>query len=120
MQDQNNLLPIDSDVKQYLDKRLVMFDTQIADVFKELKISSFLKSCNIQKRTGHSVDRIMYDLFMVPFLLIYNVFLFVQTQFEQAESEKNRFYRFLGNANYNWRLFLIKRSKPKREKNYFL
>ena len=106
MQDHNNLLPIDSDVKQYLDKKLVMFDTHIADVFKELKIASLLKSCNIKKRTGHSVDRIMYDLFMVPFLLISNVFLFVQTQFEQAESEKNRFYRFLGNANYNWRLFL--------------
>ena len=35
-----------------------------------------------------------------------NVFLFVQSQFEQASAEKNRFYRFLGNANYNWRLFL--------------
>jgi len=106
MQEQNNLLPIDSDVKQYLDKKTYMFDTQIADVFKELKVSSLVKSCNIKKRTGHSVDRIMYDLFMVPFLLISNVFLFVQTQFEQAESEKNRYYRFLGNANYNWRLFL--------------
>ena len=106
MEDHDNLLPIDSDVKQYLDKKLVMFDTQIADVFNQLKIFSFLKPCNIKKRTGHSVDRIIYDLFMVPFLLITNVFLFVQTQFEQAESEKNRFYRFLENANYNWRLFL--------------
>jgi hypothetical protein len=30
MQDHNNLLPIDSDVKQYLDKKLFMFDTHIS------------------------------------------------------------------------------------------
>jgi hypothetical protein len=47
-----------------------------------------------------------FDLFMLPFLLMSNVFLFVQSQFEQASAEKNRFYRFLGNAKYNWRLFL--------------
>ena len=106
MQEHNNLLPIDSDVKQYLDKELSMFDTHIADMFKELKLSSLLKSCNIKKRTGHSVDKIIFDLFMIPFLLMSNVFLFVQSQYEEASAEKNRFYRFLGNANYNWRLFL--------------
>ena len=106
MQEHNNLLPIDSDVKQYLDKELSMFDTHIADMFKELKLSSFLKSCDIKKRTGHSVDKIIFDLFMIPFLLMSNVFLFVQSQYEEASAEKNRFYRFLGNANYNWRLFL--------------
>lgn len=37
MQYQDNLLPIESDVKQYLDKELIMFDTHIADMFKELK-----------------------------------------------------------------------------------
>lgn len=30
MQDQDNLLPIESDVKQYLDKELSMFDTHLA------------------------------------------------------------------------------------------
>ena len=126
MQEQNNLLPIDSDVKQYLDKELSMFDTHIADLFKELKLSSLLKSCKIKKRAGHSVDKIIFDLFMVPFLLMSNVFLFVQTQYEQASAEKNRFYRFLGNANYNWRLFLscisfqiYKKIKPKIGKELF-
>lgn len=116
MQYQDNLLPIESDVKQYLDKELIMFDTHIADMFKELKISSLLKSCNIKKRTGHSVDRIIYDLFMLPFLFISNVFLFVQSQYEQADAEKNRFYRFLENANYNWRPFLSSLSFQIHEK----
>ncbi len=126
MQDHDNLLPIESDVKQYLDKELSMFDTHIADVFKELKLASLLKSCSINKRTGHSVDRIIFDLFMVPFLLMSTVFLFVQSQYEQASAEKNRFYRFLGNANYNWRLFLFyisyeihKKIKPEMGKESF-
>ena len=55
MQDHNNLLPIDSDVKQYLDKKTYMFDTQIADVFKELKfeIVSYQKTHRALRRSDY-------------------------------------------------------------------
>lgn len=53
---------------------------------------------------------------MLPFLFISNVFLFVQSQYEQADAEKNRFYRFLENANYNWRPFLSSLSFQIHEK----
>ena len=87
-------------------KELFMFDSTIVKVFKELKINSLLRKANIQKRCGISVDKIVYDLFHVPFLMLTTVFLFVRNQFEEAVS-KNVFYRFLENANYNWHLFVL-------------
>jgi DDE superfamily endonuclease len=83
-----------------------MFDSTIAKVFKELKMHSLLNRSNIQKRCGVSVDKVVYDLFHVPFLMFTTVFLFVRNQFEEAVS-KNVFYRFLENANYNWHLFSL-------------
>lgn len=53
---------------------------------------------------------------MLPFLFMSNVFLFVQSQYEQADAEKNRFYRFLENANNNWRPFLSNLSFQIHEK----
>ena len=46
-------------------------------------------------------------MFLVPFLMFSNVFFFVRAQYEEAASNKNRFYRFLENANYNWRQFQL-------------
>jgi len=83
-----------------------MFDSTIAKVFKELKINNLLHTANIQKRCGISVDKVVYDLFHIPFLMFTTVFLFVRNQFEEAVS-KNVFYRFLENANYNWHLFSL-------------
>ena len=94
MQVQDNLLPIESDVKQYLDKELSMFDTHIADIFKELKLASLLKSCSIKKRTGHSVDRIIFDLFIVPFLLMSNVFYLFNPNMSKLLWRKTAFTDF--------------------------
>ena len=90
----------------YMKKELFMFDSTIAEVFKELKINSLLSKANIQKRCGIPVNKVVYDLFHVPFLMLATVFLFVRNQFEEAVS-KNVFYRFLENANYNWHLFTL-------------
>lgn len=99
-----NHIPVESDVNIYMKKEQFMFDSTIAEVFKELKIHSLLNKANIQKRCGISVDKIVYDLFHVPFLMLTTVYIFVRNQFEEAVS-KNVFYRFLENANYNWHLF---------------
>ncbi len=101
-----NFIPIESDVNIYMKKELFMFDSTIAEVFKELKINSLLSKANIQKRCGIPVNKVVYDLFHVPFLMLATVFLFVRNQFEEAVS-KNVFYRFLENANYNWHLFTL-------------
>ena len=39
------------------------------------------------------------------------VFLFVRSQFEKASSQKNKYYRLLENANYNWRSFVMRLSR---------
>jgi len=101
-----SFIPIESDVNIYMKKELFMFDTTIAEVFKELKINSLLGKANIQKRSGVSVDKVLYDLFHIPFLMLTTVFIFVRNQFEEAVS-KNVFYRFLENANYNWHIFTL-------------
>ena len=101
MRAKSNLIPVESDVNQFLSKEQSMLDTQIADVFKEFKIGSHLKACHIRKRTGHAVDRIGFDLINIPFLLMTTVYLFVRFQYEKAASQKNRYYRLLENAHYN-------------------
>lgn len=101
-----NFIPVESDVNIYMEKELFMFDSTIAKVFKELKIKSLLGKANIQKRCGVSVDKVVYDLFHIPFLMLATVFIFVRNQFEEAVS-KNVFYRFLENANYNWHIFTL-------------
>lgn len=110
MQVDDNLIPVESDVNQFLIKERALSDNDISDLFKEFNLSRLLKSCNIKKRCGHSVSRIVYDLFFVPFLLLSNVYLFVHTQYEKAASVKNRYYRLLENAKFNWRLFVLKLS----------
>lgn len=107
----DNLIPVESDVNHFLSKERVLLDSDIADLFKEFKISGLLRECNIKKRCGHSVPRIVYDLFFIPFLLLSNVYLFVHTQYEKAASVKNRYYRLLENAKFNWRLFVMKISQ---------
>ena len=108
MQDNTNLISVESDVNRFLSIERILLDTDIADIFKEFKIGGLLKESNITKRSGHSVPRIIYDLFFIPFLLLSNVYLFVHTQYEKAASAKNRYYRLLENANFNWRLFVMK------------
>ena len=107
----DNLIPVESDVNQFLSKERGLLDSDVADLFKEFKLAKLLRACNIKKRCGHSVPRIVYDLFFVPFLLLSNVYLFVHTQYEKAASAKNRYYRLLENAKFNWRLFVMKISK---------
>ena len=111
MRADGNLIPVESDVNQFLSKEQLMLDTQIADVFKEFKIGRHLKACHIKKRTGHAVDKIVFDLVNIPFLLMTTVYLFVRSQYEKAASHKNRYYRLLENAHYNWRSFVMRVSR---------
>lgn len=107
MRAESNLLPIKSDVQQYIENPKIILDNDLALAFKELRLSSLLGSAKIKKRTGHCVNRIVYDLILIPFLMFNNVHLFVRAQYEKAASDKNRFYRLLQQANYNWRRLIL-------------
>jgi hypothetical protein len=107
MQTTENLIPIESDVNQYINKNKAVLDNDIVDLFKKFKIKSLLSSASIKKRTGHSTNEIVFSLFFIPFLMLSTVFLFVRTQYDNANANKNRYYRMLENANYNWRSFIL-------------
>jgi len=107
MRADSNLIPVESDVQQYIESPKIILDNDLALAFKELRLSSLLSSAGIKKRTGHCVNRIVYDLILIPFLMLGSVYLFVRSQYEKAASDKNRFYRLLGQANYNWRRLIL-------------
>ena len=107
MRADSNLIPVESDVQQYIEKPKIILDNDLALAFKELRLSSLLSSAKIKKRTGHCVNRIVYDLILVPFLMFNSVHLFVRAQYEKAASDKNRFYRLLEQANHNWRRLIL-------------
>ena len=107
MQTVDNLIPVESDVNQYMKKNRFMLDNDIADLFKKFNIKALLSSANIKKRTGHPTNRIVFDLFFIPFLMLSTVFLFVRTQYKNTNANKNRYYRMLENANLNWRSFIL-------------
>ncbi len=107
MRANSNLIPVESDVQQYIEKPKIILDNDLALAFKELRLSSLLSSAKIKKRTGHCVNRIVYDLILIPFLMFNSVHLFVRAQYEKAASDKNRFYRLLQQANYNWRRLML-------------
>ncbi len=107
MRAESNLIPVASDVQQYIENPKIILDNDLALAFKELRISSLLNSAKIKKRTGHCVNRIVYDLILIPFLMLGSVHLFVRAQYEKTSSDKNRFYRLLEQANYNWRRFIL-------------
>lgn len=98
--------PIKSDVHILLEQKQPMFDTAISKAFTDLKISRLLHNANIEKRTGITTTKVVYDLFHIPFLTLSTVCLFVRNQFEDAVS-KNVYYRFLENAKYNWYFFIM-------------
>ena len=111
----NKFSPIKSDVHIFLEQKQPMFDTAISKIFTELKISKLLCNANIEKRTGVTTIKVLYDLFHIPFLMLSTVNLFVRNQFEEAIS-KNVYYRFLENAKYNWYFFIMSLSSSIEKK----
>ncbi len=108
-------VPVKSDVDDYLSTEKFMFDNDICDLFKQFRIALHLKSANITKHCGHKPFKLIFDLFMIPFLMVSTVHLFVRHQYQEAldgvegqvQMSKNPFYRLLENAKYNWRIFLL-------------
>ena len=106
MQTEENVIPVESDVNQYLKKSRFMLDNDIEYLFKKFNIRKLLHISNINKRTGQTTENLIFDLFFIPFLMLTNVFLFVRTQYENTAS-KNKYYRLLENARYNWCSFVL-------------
>ena len=79
---------------------------QIDKLFKTLKISQLLRSANIKKACGTSVQQIFEFIFLLA--------LFGKNQYRLLNSKrglglpgKDVYYNFLNNPRYNWRRFLL-------------
>ncbi len=107
MQGKQNLIPVESDVNLLMNQELSMFDSYTEIAFKELKIKQLMTKANIKKRHGVSAEKLLYDLFHIPFLMISTVYLFVRNQFDTAQVDKCAYYRFLEEARFNWQMFQL-------------
>ena len=101
-----NIIPVNSDVNEFLQDEMIGFDSYVSAAFKELAIKKNLARAGITKRSGVSTDLLFFNLVQVPFLMISTLFLFVQEQILDSVASKSTYYRFLENANYNWSKFL--------------
>ena len=101
-----NIIPVNSDVNEFLQDEIIGFDSYVSAAFKELAIKKKLARAGITKRSGVNTELLFFNLVQVPFLMISTIFLFVQEQISDSVASKSTYYRFLENANYNWSKFL--------------
>lgn len=73
---------------------------------RELGISRLLKKSNISKARGNSV----FDIFQFLLLLVFqkcNLFHFLNSKKKDTAFDDNTYYRFLNEARFNWRKFIL-------------
>lgn len=78
----------------------------ILSTFHELQLYQYLQKANIYKRNGHEVKVI----FTVIFSLVFHHMSWnrlVNSKMKESLPSKDAVYRFLGNAAFNWRKFIL-------------
>ena len=79
---------------------------QFSDAVKELQIGRLLRKSNISKSCGISA----YEVFQFLLLLVFqgkNLFRFLNSKHRDLAVSKNTYYRFLNEASFNWKKFLL-------------
>ena len=73
---------------------------------KKLQLGELLRKANIKKSCGVSA----FEVFKFLLLLVFqgkNLFRFLNSKHKSEAVSKNTYYRFLNEASYNWRKFLL-------------
>ena len=79
---------------------------QFSDAVKELQIGRLLRKSNISK----SCEISAYEVFQFLLLLVFqgkNLFRFLNSKHRDLAVSKNTYYRFLNEASFNWKKFLL-------------
>ena len=79
---------------------------QFSNAIKELQIGKLLRKANITKNCGVPA----YEVFQFLLLLVFqgkNLFRFLNSKHKDQAVSKNTYYRFLNEASYNWKKFLL-------------
>jgi hypothetical protein len=79
---------------------------EIHKLFKNLKINQLLRSANIKKPRGISVQEVFGFIFLLA-LFGKNQYRFLESKHGQGLPKKDVYYNFLNNPNYAWRRFLL-------------
>lgn len=79
---------------------------EIQKLFKNLKINQLLRTVNIRKSRGISVQQIFEFIFLLA-LLGKNQYRFLESKRGQGLPGKDVYYNFLNNPYYAWRRFLL-------------
>lgn len=85
---------------------------QFCESFKELKVARNLKAANITKASSPNNNQNLSALAIFSFLssLVFQgmtLYRFLNSKYGKDNHSKNAYYRFLGNAHYNWEKFLL-------------
>ena len=84
-------------------------DTNMDLALNDLKPVTFLKRTGFQKRSGDSIEAILYTLFLMPLLQVKSIcFLFGNRLSTLLQGGKDVVYSFMQNQSINWSLFTLK------------
>ena len=90
----------------YQNTELENTQNQFSNAINQLKLGKLLRSSNITKNCGVPA----YEVFQFLLLLVFqgkNLFRFLNSKHKDRAVSKNTYYRFLNEASYNWKKFLL-------------
>ena len=87
----------------------VNVDSNLDSALNSLKPATILKRMGLEKRSGDSIEAILYTLFLMPLLQVRSVwFLFDNGLSTLLTGSKDVVYDFMKNQSLNWSLFTLK------------
>ena len=84
-------------------------DNNMDLALKDLKPASLLKNMGFKKRSGDSIEAILYTLFLIPLLQVKSIcFLFGNCMATLLNGGKDVIYSFMEDRSINWSLLTLK------------
>lgn len=87
----------------------VTVDSNLDMALTALKPTNLLKRIGVNKRSGDSIEAILYTLFLMPMLCVHSIYAFFDRQLPSLlKGGKDVIYGFMENQSINWSLFTMK------------
>ena len=84
-------------------------DANLDLALESLKPASILKRLGFEKRSGDSIEALLYTLFLMPLLQLRSIYALFDTGFPTLlKGSKDVIYDFMKNQSVNWSLFTLK------------
>ena len=84
-------------------------DANMQLALEKLKPAAILRRTGFQKRSGDTLEAILYTLFILPMLQVNSICFFFGNRFSTLlNGQKDVIYRFMENQSVNWSLLTLK------------